>query len=436
MRSLSVRLPPHPRTAARARYVLDWLEQHPYSAQRVRFHAVDDAEQVDVDLGVLTGKTAWLSAPPHAPKLAQTLSALPPARVRSGAEWVYGLGPRRADRLRSATGTYAFDWVATLFAWLARWEEQAGHRASASPPPPSAQWLVRHRLEREPRADRLAAALLAEWGLPVQLEASRVQLTHDLDHVRCFAQPWAPLRHAAYVARRGAGPRALGPMLSSAVSSWTGRSSDPFDNPDRTLGAGGAVLFLLLGRHVRRDGGRDRSDARLRPWIEAARAAGYQLGLHPSFTTPEHPERIIAERERFVRLVGEPPRLSRQHFLRWSWSRTPDALTEAGIETDSTLGFRDRLGFRCGTSFPYRLYDFTREAAGELTERPLAAMDTAWLEANDYDAEACAADWADFTTRNDAGADLVLNVHNSTFIHADLAGIDLAAWYRFAGDRS
>lgn len=432
MQTLSVRTPAHPRVAARTRYVLDWLSCHPYAGGRLRWSFATDAEAaVDLDLAALTERTTWLAAPPRHDCLPRALASAPPARVRHGDEWLYGIGPRRADHLQTQSGHYAFDWVATLFAWLSRWEERLAAGRDAQPPPAREQWLVRHSLERVPRADRLAAALLNHWGLSTSLEPSRVCLTHDLDHVRCFTRPWAGPRHALWVARRGGGLTGGAAVVMRALGRLTATSPDPFDNPGETLKRGGNALYLLLGRHVRRDGGRDRTDARVRRWIAQAEGLGYDIGLHPSYTTPSRPDRLSVEVERFTRLVGRPPTISRQHFLRWRWGTTPNDLLTAGIEFDSTLGFRDRLGFRCGTSFAYRLYDFQSEAPSRLVERPLAAMDTAWLEANAYDPEACASDWRSFAEANRRGTDLVLNIHNSTLPHARWADIDLDAWYRF-----
>lgn len=434
MHTLSTLLPGHPAVAARATYVLDWLCAHPYAGGRLRWLRVADAHAADLDARALTSRTSWLASRVRAPAFAAALAEAPAVRVRHDREWVYGVGPRRQPDLLSG-GRYAFDWIATLFAWLSRGEEQARPAHSLAPPPARRAWLVRHGLEREPRADRLAAALLSAWGIPPLIETSTVRLTHDLDHVRLWQRPWTPLRYAAYAAKRGAGGRAYARAARDVYRWWQRTARDPYDNPDQTLRSRGGTLYLLLGRHARQDGGADKTDVRLRGWIDAARDRGYDLGLHPSYTTPDRPSRLHEEVDRFVRLTGARPRQTRQHFLRWDWSRTPRQLASAGLTVDSTLGYRDRLGFRCGTSFPYALYDFDREAAGPLREWPLAAMDTAWMEVSGYDPRRCAADWADFAARNRLGAALVLDVHNSTFYHARLAGIDLEAWYRYARDR-
>ncbi|MBQ2076541.1 MAG: hypothetical protein II471_03415, partial [Bacteroidales bacterium] len=66
----------------------------------------------------------------------------------------------------------------------------------------------------------------------------------------------------------------------------------------------------------------------------------------------------------------------RQHFLRFDVRKTPQVWQERGIRSDSTLGFPERDGFRCGTCHPYPLYDIENDCALEVVEHPLVAMDT------------------------------------------------------------
>jgi hypothetical protein len=65
----------------------------------------------------------------------------------------------------------------------------------------------------------------------------------------------------------------------------------------------------------------------------------------------------------------------RQHYLRFEISNifsTFEVLEKGGLLRDSTLGFADREGFPCGTSYPYHPYDLKNDAEYKITERPLA----------------------------------------------------------------
>ncbi len=72
---------------------------------------------------------------------------------------------------------------------------------------------------------------------------------------------------------------------------------------------------------------------------------------------------------------------ARQHFLRW---RTPDTfqhLENAGLDFDSTLGYADAAGFRCGTCHEFQVFNLKTRRTLRLRERPLIAMDCSVMDA-------------------------------------------------------
>ena len=53
-----------------------------------------------------------------------------------------------------------------------------------------------------------------------------------------------------------------------------------------------------------------------------------------------------------------------------------------GIEVDSTLGYAEKSGFRCGTCIDYHPYDFKNDKPMKIIERPLILMDTTFTNYN------------------------------------------------------
>lgn len=45
------------------------------------------------------------------------------------------------------------------------------------------------------------------------------------------------------------------------------------------------------------------------------------------------------------------------HYLRWGHPTTLQAWNDAGMDYDSTLGYADSPGFRCGTCFEYPAFN-------------------------------------------------------------------------------
>jgi hypothetical protein len=124
-------------------------------------------------------------------------------------------------------------------------------------------------------------------------------------------------------------------------------------------------------------------------WVSALLARvherGHEIGLHPSYGTFRDPARVHAE---FNALLGACERLhisqitwgGRQHFLRWENPTTWRAWAQAGLDYDSSLGFSDAAGFRCGVCFEYPVFDLRERRALALRERPLIVMEMAVID--------------------------------------------------------
>ena len=59
----------------------------------------------------------------------------------------------------------------------------------------------------------------------------------------------------------------------------------------------------------------------------------------------------------------------------WSTPETALHLEAAGIAYDTTLGFADRAGFRCGTCHEYPMFDIETKRILNLRQRPLILME-------------------------------------------------------------
>ncbi|MBK6903035.1 MAG: polysaccharide deacetylase family protein [Saprospirales bacterium] len=81
------------------------------------------------------------------------------------------------------------------------------------------------------------------------------------------------------------------------------------------------------------------------------------------------------EKERLEGICGQQIRKSRQHFLRLRLPESFRALLEADLTEDYSMGYADAIGFRAGTSVPFRWYDLAGENATGLLVVPFQVMD-------------------------------------------------------------
>lgn len=145
--------------------------------------------------------------------------------------------------------------------------------------------------------------------------------------------------------------------LKSSFYFMSGGTGDPHDNRYRV---GDELIKQLMSRIAER---------------------GHSIGIHPSYQSYNN---IKILREEFSRVTGVYEEVTgsrqtvwdgRQHYLRWRNPVTWQIWDEVGLASDSTLGFADHAGFRCGTCYPFPVFDLRARKALNLVEHPLILMD-------------------------------------------------------------
>lgn len=109
----------------------------------------------------------------------------------------------------------------------------------------------------------------------------------------------------------------------------------------------------------------------------AVEEAGMICGFHGSRLTYNDSDRFSIEQARVAQLLKNKPVCGRQHYLCFDVEKTPTVWIQNGIRRDSTLGYSDREGFRCGTCFPFPVYDVIKDKPLDVVEHPLIFMDVA-----------------------------------------------------------
>jgi hypothetical protein len=97
---------------------------------------------------------------------------------------------------------------------------------------------------------------------------------------------------------------------------------------------------------------------------------GCEVGLH-GIDAWQHCENARVEAERLQQVTGQGPVGARMHWLYWS-EGSAKSLEDAGFCYDSTFGYNDAVGFRAGTTQPFRPL-----GTESLLELPLNIQDSA-----------------------------------------------------------
>jgi hypothetical protein len=250
-----------------------------------------------------------------------------------------------------------------------------------------------HRPVVDEYAELLRRAIQRLWpSLPQRRQSFALRLSHDVDWPTHPQTSWgASVRQAGgdLIVRRDPG---LATGRAAALMARRRRSPnrDPYNSfgfiMDRSEAHGlrSAFYFIPGTTDSRFDPGYTLDDPWVRSLLAQTHARGHEVGLHPSYGTYRSPDVIAAEFEALLNAckgldIRQDSWGGRQHFLRWSNPVTWRAWDDAGLAYDSTLGYGQDPGFRCGTSHEFPVFDLVRRCTMSLRERPLIAMDMAIL---------------------------------------------------------
>ena len=165
--------------------------------------------------------------------------------------------------------------------------------------------------------------------------------------------------------------------------------------------------------------------SRTKRCIERVISAGKSIGLHGGLDSYSTVDVFVEEKNNLKNVTNCEIDSSRQHFLKFDVHSTPQVWQKSGIRHDSTLGFPEHEGFRCGTCHPYRLYDVENECVTDVVEHPLIAMDTTLFQYRNLTEEEAYASICRLYDRCFAvEGDFVLLWHNTTMFG------ELESWYR------
>jgi hypothetical protein len=250
--------------------------------------------------------------------------------------------------------------------------------------------LARYGLENRPLVDEIMLAFFKKLLGEISIPQAKAWVTFDVDSLR----KWTWKKNIKHLL--------LFPVYAIRLQTlrWVReliqmcKSLAPIKDPyfqvpsiiEKMEGRPGSIFFL--GRKY--DHKAFRYDIQKTPY---AGLPGYclrsnlQVGMHgsPLSAGSKHDlelEKLVlsevlesAAKDGETTLFKNIPNSSRQHYLYTLPGATFSFLSQIGIHTDSSMGFNDRPGFRCGTCHPFIWWDIGTMQAIKLKEIPLVLAD-------------------------------------------------------------
>jgi hypothetical protein len=163
----------------------------------------------------------------------------------------------------------------------------------------------------------------------------------------------------------------------SSKDNWSGNFDFIINLENQARGR--STFFIASNHRTRIDPNYSLKWKRIKKGIKTIKEHNSSIGLHGTILSSENEDFLKGEKEQLelnsgVKIIG-----NRQHYLRFDINKTFDIIEKAGFLYDSTLGFDNELGYRCGTTLPFQPYSIKQKRAYPFWEIPLILMDTVFL---------------------------------------------------------
>lgn len=214
------------------------------------------------------------------------------------------------------------------------------------------------------------------------LSGYRLELSHDVDvpHSWLKRNGWLLMRSLARGLLKDVSPS----QTLKRLRSYFDVRHDPifcFDwMMDEAESRGiTSTFYILAGGDHPYDLKYDLTSKSIQILLQAIKRRGHIVGVHGSIESAVNAKLLSAERRSLEQEIDQPVTKGRQHFLRFCAPLTWQTMAAAGISEDSTLGYHDRGGFRCGTSRSFPVFDVSTGKELPVREQPLICMEHSLL---------------------------------------------------------
>lgn len=143
---------------------------------------------------------------------------------------------------------------------------------------------------------------------------------------------------------------------------------------------------------------------------------GHKIGFHPSYEAFDNQDLFNRELDSLRSVSPLEITAGRHHYLRFSVPKTWQIWEAAGLKEDSTLGYPETEGFRCGICHDFPVFDTEQRKMLHLREKPLLAMDVTLAQYQGYSPDQALEKLLQLRqTVEKHGGDFTLLWHNSSW---------------------
>ncbi len=302
---------------------------------------------------------------------------------------IYGTSILEIKNKKQKNITCGIDIFASSFFMLTRWEEYVNKNRDKHDRFPAYESLAfKQKFLDRPIVNEYVEMLknmLLELGLDQKPKTKNYQLylTHDVDHIYKWNTPSKFLRHLVgdIVLRKSIKEFFL--SIYNYTQMKLGRIKDPYDTFDYLMDISEKVgvksyFFFMAEGLTNYDNNYKSNSSETLYLVSKIKQRGHYIGIHPSFNAYNNKEQLTKEKQELEKNFGISITFGREHFLRFEVPTTWQIWEDNNMEWDSTVGYADKEGFRCGVCYEYNVFNIHSRQKLELKEKPLIAMEASF----------------------------------------------------------
>ena len=292
-----------------------------------------------------------------------------------------------AEKIDDKTVVFYADIIVATFFMLTRWEETIiPIRDQHERFPATASVAYKQGFLDRPIVDEYTLilqawlkVLLPQWN-PTPPQFS-VKLSHDIDQVRCFDKPFRGIRKlGGDIIKRWDIKQAYQTLIDLTQQVLFPKHDIYFQgiyflaelSKQYTMDS---AFYFKSSEWSEFDTGYNPCSPLIKACIADLQEQGFEVGFHPSYYTLNNPTQLAKEKQYMDMVLGQNKYGGRQHYLRFHVPNTWQHWEQLGLTYDSTLGYADHEGFRCGTCHPFQVFDIKENRILNLWEIPLIVME-------------------------------------------------------------
>ena len=273
--------------------------------------------------------------------------------------------------------SFGFDILAACFYLISRYEEYLPHQEDEYGRYSHLNSLAyKNRFLDQPLVNKWMAVLRNKLGMkdPNKFEFLP---TYDIDEAWSYKYKHWFRNIGGMVRDQLKGDKARA-KLRKNVRAW--KEKDPYDSFDwmdalhDTYNLKPLYFFLVAGSNGKYDKNTLPSNDAMKGLIKRV-TSKYEIGVHPSWQTGEHPELLKKEIAFLENISAKNITTSRQHFLRFKLPDGYRRLINAGINEDHSMGYGTINGFRASVASSFFWFDLGKNEATNLLVHPFCFMD-------------------------------------------------------------